>query len=121
MKNEKEKLEALEKEWDRLDSMGGQEERQQQIADQMKAIQESIPKFEHDCEDCQFLGRFNGFDLYCCKGQSRYTLIARDGDEPSQYKSGARFKDVDPEIGEAHRRAVEVGLLDGTTKLGFLE
>ena len=36
------------------------------------------PKFEHDCDQCRFLGRLDGEDLYVCQGG--YTR--RFGDEP---------------------------------------
>lgn len=41
------------------------------------------PKFEHNCEDCKFLGHFYAHDVYRCDG----SVIARYSDEPSEYSS----------------------------------
>lgn len=41
------------------------------------------PKFEHDCEDCAFLGHFYDHDVYRC-GRS---ILARYGNEGGEYQS----------------------------------
>jgi hypothetical protein len=45
------------------------------------------PRFEHDCEECQFLGSLDGQDLYACKTARGVEYCARFGDEPHQYGS----------------------------------
>lgn len=45
------------------------------------------PRYIHDCEDCIYLGRFRRFDLYGCGTSERYSLIARFGNEGSEYES----------------------------------
>ncbi len=50
---------------------------------------ENSPIYPHDCEKCQFLGTYDGHDLYFCPC-SMPTVIARyglDGD----YQSGLTF------------------------------
>lgn len=63
-------------------------------------------KFKHDCDACTPLGGFNGHDLYHCEQGGIPTIIARYGDEGGEYKSGLCFKDCDPELQEAARRAI---------------
>ncbi len=49
------------------------------------------PKYEHDCEDCLFLGQTLGhgkiIDLYAHKTKTHVTLIARYSDEGRDYYS----------------------------------
>lgn len=47
------------------------------------------PKFVHDCDKCRFHGHYFGHDIYSCGHGSKYShsLIARWGDEGSQYAS----------------------------------
>jgi hypothetical protein len=66
------------------------------------------PIFEHDCEKCIFLGHYEGYDLYFCKNEP--TVIARYG-ENGDYMSGLIFADINPVLGEAKRRAIELCLL----------
>lgn len=44
---------------------------------------------DHDCEQCEYLGQYNEFDLYYCTNSenesSEVTLLARWDSEPSQY------------------------------------
>jgi hypothetical protein len=47
------------------------------------------PKFEHDCTRCQFLGHYDGADLYFCDGEP--TIIARFSSEGHNYRSGLIF------------------------------
>lgn len=42
------------------------------------------PKFQHDCDCCEFLGHFYGHDVYKCKSGS---VIARHSNELSEYSS----------------------------------
>lgn len=46
------------------------------------------PRFAHDCDDCKFLGNYNGQDLYFCGLRGWATVIARFGNENWQYQSG---------------------------------
>lgn len=77
------------------------------------------PQFTHDSDCCTFLGRYHGtapgyerdYDLYWCGQRHCQTVIARYGDEGREYTSGMSFVGhVDP-LTEAHRRAVERGLI----------
>mgnify|MGYP000958939769 CR=1 FL=1 len=48
--------------------------------------------FQHDCNQCRFLGHYDGFDLYVCDNEFQVyyhypTLVCRNGDEGPQYKS----------------------------------
>ena len=47
----------------------------------------SEPRHKHDCDQCDYLGQYEGADLYFC-GKSLPTVIARYSDEPSDYTSG---------------------------------
>ena len=43
------------------------------------------PKYEHDCDCCDFIKTHNNKDYYYCKNENSYggwSLIVRDGDEP---------------------------------------
>jgi hypothetical protein len=47
-------------------------------------------RYQHDCEDCVFLGTYGDADLYFCKVRSLMpegTLLARHSSEPSDYWS----------------------------------
>lgn len=68
------------------------------------------PQFTHDCDDCIFLGNFNGKDLYV-HVKDPQTIIARNGNEPEEYKSGLGLCSIDPELKEAGVRAVKLDLL----------
>ncbi len=76
------------------------------------------PQFTHDCDRCTFLGRYENeghgqsHDLYWCnQGGTRDTVIARWGNDGPQYISGLPFVGQVPAITEAHRLAVEKGLI----------
>jgi hypothetical protein len=85
------------------------------------------PRHEHDCEECVFLGRYRGrhagggdafgdADLYfCVQGVDCPTVIARGGGDGPCYSSGLVFPlkhpGWHPELDEAFRRAVALGLL----------
>lgn len=71
------------------------------------------PKFRHDCKECIHLGEFQGQDLYVCYQDCLGpTVIARHGNKPWEYQSGICFADTIPALGEARKRAVDLGLLD---------
>lgn len=85
------------------------------------------PWFEHDCTSCVPLGRYlaapdvlwnraqGRYDLYyCTQGGTVATVIARAGDDPSDYASGTRSSH--PVLIEAERRARVRGL-----RLGILD
>jgi hypothetical protein len=48
------------------------------------------PKYDHDCDRCQFLGTFDGHDLYYCPGGGP-TIIARYSSDGPDYSSGMTF------------------------------
>lgn len=68
------------------------------------------PRFTHDCTRCVFLGQHGPDDLYFHPDE-RQTVIARWGSIPQDYSSGLAGADFLPALGEAKRRAVEMGLL----------
>lgn len=69
------------------------------------------PQHVHDCPHCTPLGPLNSFDLYHCdQGGNNPTVIARWGSEGAQYSSGMGFAGYVPELTEAKRRAVAMGL-----------
>lgn len=78
---------------------------------------EVVPLHTHDCEQCKFLGPFEDkVDLYFCEQGSRAsgigpTVIARYGSLGHQYTSGLGFSHLSPWLGEAKRRAIELGHL----------
>lgn len=67
------------------------------------------PRYEHDCEDCVFLGQWKIYDLYYCPGEP--TVIARTGPD-GEYQSGMVFVGVSQPLTEAYNRAVELGLIE---------
>jgi hypothetical protein len=83
----------------------------------------SKPQFKHDCTSCKYLGRYQNtesdgrtwnFDLYYCgdnpsHNKVRATVIARFGDEGSQYQSGLNGNL--PELAEAKKRAIQKGYI----------
>ena len=48
------------------------------------------PRFRHDCEDCVFIGHYEGHDIYRCpqEGLPWPTIVARYGDDGPEYTSG---------------------------------
>lgn len=77
------------------------------------------PLYTHDCDTCQFLGSYTSlmhpgdrqvmvFDLYVCKN----TVIARYGNEGSEYASGLPFAKQGSNfpLVEALRRATLAGI-----------
>lgn len=69
----------------------------------------TCPKFDHDCEQCVFLGHSSGIDLYFCPQSGASTLIARYG-PGSKYVSGAPFVMVNDDLWKAAVLAEERGL-----------
>ena len=68
------------------------------------------PKFDHDCDNCQYVGNFKEYDLYFCN--TTPTVIARYGNEGSEYASGMVF--ATPEgiesLYQAKLKSIELGL-----------
>jgi hypothetical protein len=62
------------------------------------------PRYEHDCTECKFLGRFKEADLYFHPGPVETTVIARTGKD--EYYSGLVFGLMkvasDPECGSSY-------------------
>jgi len=49
-------------------------------------------RFEHDCKRCAPLGEYEEYDLYvCARDRLIDTIIARYGNDPSEYTSGLPF------------------------------
>lgn len=65
------------------------------------------PAYKHDCDDCLFLGHWQGLDLYFCPNEP--TVIARGGDEGPNYTSGLNCEP--PALVEAQERAVRLGFV----------
>lgn len=67
------------------------------------------PRYEHDCNVCDYLGRYKEYDLYFCKSEP--TVIARYGTQ-GDYKSGMVFANPDGSepLYESKKRAIEHGL-----------
>ncbi len=76
------------------------------------------PRFTHDCDSCNFLGRFGDRDLYVHVGETRksspfQTVIARASSEGSDYESGMSFAfGLSEALTEARRRAEKADLID---------
>ena len=79
------------------------------------------PQFEHDCDHCIFLGRYDGQDLYFHPQRSQIqgdTVISRygvDGDYSSGLMFGKEKKLGDPGIQHlrvAYLLARDLGLVD---------
>ena len=71
------------------------------------------PFYQHDCPNCNFLGRYKRSDLYHCnKGNAGVdTIVARHSEKCGDYTSGLILDGVDPLITEGARRARAKGLL----------
>lgn len=68
-------------------------------------------RYEHDCNNCEYLGRYREYDLYFCGREP--TVLARYSDQGSDYISGLVF--ADPDISEvlyeAKNRAEKASLI----------
>jgi hypothetical protein len=72
-----------------------------------------MPRYNHDCDKCVFLGEYEEYDLYFC-GQGTLltsTVIARYSNNGEDYTSGIDFATHYPPLIEAKSRAIEKGLL----------
>lgn len=79
------------------------------------------PRFQHNCEDCIFLGAVSlrgdhqgYYDLYYCNnGPFGPTLLARYGDEGHEYASGLSFgkERINPALAAAYDLAVSKDLI----------
>ena len=70
------------------------------------------PRYEHDCDTCQFLGTYSGFDLYY-HAEPRETVIARWSDYGPDYTSGMTLSyGTHSALTEARRRAEMMGFRD---------
>lgn len=45
------------------------------------------PRYQHDCENCIFMGKDGRYDLYFCPRVDHGSVIARFGDDPGDYGS----------------------------------
>jgi hypothetical protein len=63
-------------------------------------------RFTHDCDNCEFLGQFNEYDLYYCEDAFEPTVVARYGDDGPEYTSGIHSSN--PALVEARSRALQV-------------
>ena len=68
-------------------------------------------RYKHDCNNCDYLGRYKECDLYYCDNE--ITVIARFSDEGADYTSGMMFAraDASKPLYEAKKRAIKTGLL----------
>ncbi len=104
-----------------------EEEDRKAERERIQIMQSFKPHFTHDCSQCVFLGSHEmgaeKFDLYYCDQSGRIaTVIARFGNEGSEYSSGMDFgvasekEAADWEnrikvLREAYRRAILVSLI----------
>jgi hypothetical protein len=74
-----------------------------------------MPRYQHDCTACTFLGTYKEFDLYFCPQVGHPTLIARYGDKGPEYQSGmdAGRNNLLPELHAAYKLSLEKGLIKG--------
>jgi len=72
------------------------------------------PVFQHDHDNCHWLGHAEGHDLYYCTQDMIHqpTLIRRFGNEPYQYNSGFTIQLGDKAGEEAARRAEKMGYIE---------
>jgi hypothetical protein len=76
------------------------------------------PLYEHDCDECTWLGEYADHDLYfCAKGGSGGSVLARASGVGSDYQSMPvvliKQSEGSPELEEALERAAELALVDG--------
>ena len=71
-----------------------------------------FPRYQHDCDDCTFLGYYEEFDLYLCPEKHWVpVVIARYGDAPNQYVHDGYHKNTTVFFELAWQRAMELELL----------
>ena len=70
-----------------------------------------MPRYNHDCKKCTFLGEFEEYDLYFCSRGEHSMIIAKYGDD--DYFRGLASESFSKiEVLEiAKCRAIEQGLL----------
>lgn len=66
--------------------------------------------YRHDCNQCKYLGSYEGSDLYFCEREP--TVIARYSSDPPDYSSGLVFCGSNAPLKEAARRAIQAGFID---------
>lgn len=49
------------------------------------------PLFKHDCGACEFLGVYQGKDLYLCGSGIEMTLVVRHSSDEEDYEYGRRL------------------------------
>lgn len=65
------------------------------------------PRYEHNCDRCEFLGHLLGHDLYYCEqGSDLPTIVARYGNEGPDYASGERVRITG--VGWEHQLVLEL-------------
>jgi hypothetical protein len=74
-----------------------------------EVICHDLPRYEHDCESCLYLGREGKYDLYYCP--TGPTVVARSSSEGGDYLSGLSFVGRSAPLTEAFRRAEQLGLV----------
>jgi alpha-D-ribose 1-methylphosphonate 5-triphosphate synthase subunit PhnG len=47
-----------------------------------------LRRYKHDCSACLFVGEHGEYDVYVCPQNGLPTIVARYGDEGSEYVSG---------------------------------
>ena len=81
------------------------------------------PLYEHDCEQCMFLGTFELKDLYVCPTNRSdkiiSTVIARCSSEGSDYSSGLHFAVYHEVFKSSNSRALQEALKRALAK-GFI-
>lgn len=50
------------------------------------------PHFQHDCEECVYIGHYDEHDLYRCPQMGMPTIVARFGDDGPDYDSGPKVR-----------------------------
>jgi hypothetical protein len=76
------------------------------------------PRYEHDCDNCDFLGRHEEYDLYYHPNRPEWYLpsvIARWSSDGPDYISGLAFVPQHSALFECYLRATRAGLVDGET------
>ena len=72
------------------------------------------PKFEHDCDKCEFYGCVDYHDLwYCPTARPVPTMIVRRSSDPPDYISGGRAYATGPELEMAW------GIKESVTRLSW--
>lgn len=99
--------------------VGGDTTLVQETSIQMTAT--TNPMYDHDCENCYFVGQHNGsdrtvYDLYICPNEP--TVVARWGNYGADYTSGLVFIGRNEALGAAWEAALTKALA-GDLPLGL--